>query len=331
MRHLFIINPKSFLPDLRKMDLFISEVNDFFKGKYGQCTIHVSRFPRDAIIVMRRYFKKAPSEPVRVYAVGGDGVAFCCLNGIIGIPDAELALMPFGTGNNFVRGFGLKHYNEFRNLGEQAAAPVIPVDVIKCNGNYALNFCTVGTESAAIIKILPLLERFERLRRRFQIFNRLFYMIGALHAPFDKRVMGQKYEISADGENFSAVYNSINIANGPYYGLGMTANPSAVPDDGLLDMLITKKTNAFLTLAGTVPFLAGHWRLVPASFIFRRVKKVSIRSSKPLFVNLDGEIFFDTNLDIEIIPALVNVVSVTGEGFKQVDKSLGDSMESAAL
>jgi diacylglycerol kinase family enzyme len=121
MEHLFIINPKSFFPNFRKMDLFISGIKDFFREKEEPCTIHISRFPRDAIIIIRRYFKKADSGArIRVYAVGGDGVAFCCLNGIIGIPNAELALMPFGTSNNFVRAFGPGRYDDFRNIGLQA-------------------------------------------------------------------------------------------------------------------------------------------------------------------------------------------------------------------
>jgi len=140
------------------------------------------------------------------------------------------------------------------------------------------------------------------------------YYLGGIQAAFNKPVITQRYNLTIDGEQLTGQYCSINIANGPYYGIGMTANPSAVPDDGLLDMLITKKTNAFLTIAGTGMFFSGDWRMVPKSFIFRNVKKVSIRSSKPLFVNLDGEVFFDTRLDIEIIPALVKIVSVLSHG-----------------
>jgi diacylglycerol kinase family enzyme len=115
--------------------------------------------------------------------VGGDGVAFCCHNGIVGIPNAELALMPFCTTNNFVRAFGLERSDDFRNIGLQADSGVIPVDVIKCNGNYALNFCTVGTESAGFIKMQPSFERFESLRRRFQLFTRLLFTTAHSRRP----------------------------------------------------------------------------------------------------------------------------------------------------
>jgi diacylglycerol kinase family enzyme len=330
MEHLFIINPKSFSPNLRKMDHFISRIKKFFREKEEQCTIHISRFPRDAIIIIRRYFKNAATDTrIRVYSVGGDGEAFDCLNGIIGMPNAELAVMPYGTGSDFVRAFGLRHYNDFRDVRKQAAASTIPVDVIKCNENYALNFCAVGAEASANIKIISLTSRFEHSRRRFPFFDKMLNNIGSLGAPFDKRVMGQSYEIYADGEDISGEYHGINIANGPYYGYGMSAVTSAVPDDGLLDMILIKKISFFKSLIITGAYTHGGWKMFPNSFIFRRVKKVSIHSSKPIFVDLDGEAFFDTRLDIEIIPKPVNVVSVSGGGFERIDTSFGDSKGSA--
>jgi YegS/Rv2252/BmrU family lipid kinase len=321
MNHLFIINPHSFLHKSHGIDQIISEIKAFFELKKEAYSIHISRSPRDAIIVIRRYFKDmvqnaVPDTRVRVYAVGGDGIVFDCLNGIIGIPNAELAIMPYGAKNDFIRSFGPEHYKKFRNLSMQASARSIPVDLIKCNGNYSLNFCIIGLEAAANINIISLSSRFNYLRRRFQPFSKLLSIIGALSVSFDKRVFGQHYEIDADGENLSGEYHSINIANGRYYGDGMCAVPSAVPDDGLLDMIIIKSISSFKIFRALVAYIQGRWEKYPDYFIFLRVKKLYIRSQTPIFTDLDGEIFFGTDLDIEIKPRMVNVVSVTGEGFK---------------
>jgi diacylglycerol kinase family enzyme len=329
MEHLFVINPQSFGTNLRgvreSMDAITAEIKAYFVGKEEKYTIHISRYPRNAIVAIRRYFKNLAADTrVRVYAVGGDGMAFDCLNGIVGMSNVELAIIPYGTGSDFVRAFGPEHYLEFRNLTAQTSASTIPVDVIKCNGKYALNFCSVGVESVAAIKIIPLFKRFKRLRRSFPFFNRVFFLIGAILAQFEKRVIGQEYGIFADGENVSGSYLGINIANAPYYGDGLSAVSSAVPDDGLMDMLITKKMHIFAAFASLAKFVSGGWRLLSKHFIFRRIKQVSIRSTKPLSVNLDGEVFFDTFLDIEILPHLVNIVNVTGAGFKRLDKPFSE-------
>jgi diacylglycerol kinase family enzyme len=313
MEHLFIINPKSFYKKM-SMDRVIREITEHFRVKNEwNFSIHLSRFPRDAIIVIRRHLMSVdPGVRVRVYAVGGDGVAFCCLNGIIGMPNAELALLPFGTGNDFVRAFGMEHYHDFRDIALQTAAPVIPMDVIRCGGNYALNCCTVGMEASALIKTLPLNARFERQRRVFPALNAVLYVAGGFGAVFDERILGQKYELFADGEDLSGAYNAINIANGPYYGVGKTAVPSAIPNDGVLDMLISKDNSPAHTLKMLNAYLHGGWNKLNKYFIFRRIKKVAIHSPTPLLVNLDGEPFFDTRLEIEVVPHAVNIVAVHG-------------------
>jgi diacylglycerol kinase family enzyme len=313
VEHLFIINPKAF-SQKSQIDALISRIELFFKEGNGEkFSIHISRFPRDAIIVIRRYLKNITGETrVRVYAAGGDGVGFCCLNGIIGTPNTELALLPYGTGNDFVRAFGKEHYGEFRDLALQTGAPVTPTDVIKCNNNYALNYCMVGGEAIGLLKSLPLTRRFEKLRRLFPGLNPLLHIIGAFIGSFDTELCNQDYEISADGEVFRDRYTTINIANGPWYAAGNSANPDAIPTDGFLDLLIGQKTGPVLTMLITPFYLRGLWRVFPRRFTYRRVKRVSIRSSKPLIVNIDGELFFDTGVEVEIVPAAVNIAAVNG-------------------
>jgi diacylglycerol kinase family enzyme len=312
LEHLFIINPKSF-PKKSQMNFFMADVARYFKTKTGGTgyTIHISRFPRDAIIVIRKRLLNTDRETVlRVYAVGGDGIMFDCLNGIIGMPNTELALMPYGTGSDFVLAFGKRHYRHFCNIDLQVSAPTIPTDVIRCGSNYALNFCAVGMEAATIFRTIALNEQFERIRRRFHPLNSLLYIIGGLTVAFDKRLRGQYYEITADGEDMGGEYNAINIANGPYYGVGKSPIRSALPDDGLLNILIYKNNGPLRPLSMLNEYLHGGWGKFPGSFLYRNVKKMSVRSPMPIMVNLDGETFFDTNLDIEIIPQAVKIAAV---------------------
>ncbi|MFP3089168.1 hypothetical protein LQZ21_02435 [Treponema sp. TIM-1] len=316
--HLFVINPKSF-PLQTDRSRILSRIEDYFKKNPGpEYTIHISRYPRDAVSVIRNQIGRMdPDRILRVYALGGDGIIFDCLNGIIGAPNTELALMPYGTGSDFVRSFGDEHYEEFRNIELQITSPVIPTDVIHCGNNCALNFCMVGLEAASVIRTLSLNRRFEKLRFRFSALNSLFYVIGGVRAAFDQSVIGQRYEIDADGEDLSGDYSLINIANGPCYGSGKSPVITAVPDDGKLDMIIGQKVSSLQVLRFITGYLKGHYYKYPSLCSLRRVKKVSISSESPLLVNLDGEAFFDSELTIEIIPRAVRIVTVNNLAYRR--------------
>jgi diacylglycerol kinase family enzyme len=303
------------------MEKLIAEIEHFFSAK---CTdkhfIHISRFPRDAINVIRRHIRNAAEGArVRVYAIGGDGIMFDCLNGIVGLPNTELAVMPYGIGNDFVRSFGKENYQWFRSIEKQATANSIPTDVINCGNNCALNFCAVGLEGAAVLNTLPLKGFFQNLRVVFRgkEVDTLLYCLGGIRASLDRELKKQTYEIVADGLNLSGCYNIINIANGPYYAVGRTAVPYAVPDDGLLDMLLAKEGGFAKKMAIMPHYLSGGYHKFPNLFSYTRVKKVSIRSNSPLLVNLDGEAFFDSEVTVEIMPKAVNIVAVNGLGYKR--------------
>jgi diacylglycerol kinase family enzyme len=290
----------------------LSQIDAYFKKNPGEeYTIHISRYPRDAVSVIRTRIGHIGTDRIlRVYALGGDGIIFDCLNGIIGAPNTELALMPYGTGSDFIRSFGNEHYEEFRNIELQVTSPVISTDVIHCGNNCALNFCAVGLEAASVIRTLSLNRYFEKARFHFPVLNSLLYIIGGMVAAFDRDIIGQRYKIDADGEDVSGAYSIINIANGPCYGSGKSVVTTAVPDDGKLDMLMVREVGSLQILRLISEYFKGRYYKYPSLCSLRRVKKVSIRSEFPLLVNLDGEAFFDSELTIEIIPRAVKIVAV---------------------
>jgi diacylglycerol kinase family enzyme len=283
--------------------------------------VYVSQYPRDAVGVIRLYLNALPRDTVvRVYAIGGDGILFDCLNGVAEFPAAELAIVPYGITNDFVRAFG-EHKNVFRNIQAQFTAKTISTDIMNCGGNYAINFCTVGMESDAITRatrINHFLENSGGLFRRisYSLYNQMYYLGGFL-AAFNEKVSQQWYEISIDGESFSGRFRSINIANGPCYGGNKSAVITAVPDDGVLDVLIGKSSSFVRTLSLIPPYLKGRFYKYPADFILKRGKKISIRSDRPLLIHLDDEVFYDDDFTVELIPSGVKIAAVNGLGYER--------------
>jgi diacylglycerol kinase family enzyme len=138
------------------------------------------------------------------------------------------------------------------------------------------------------------------------------YYLGGIQAAFNKPVITQRYNLTIDGEQLTGQYCSINIANGPCYGGDKNAVITAVPDDGFLDALFFKSTKPLRILSEMVPYTMGRYANYPGDFIWKRVRKVAIRSDAPLYIDLDGEVFFDTNITVEVMPGAVKIVAVKG-------------------
>ena len=283
-------------------------------------SILISRYPRNAISLIRKKLKEyQQGGKVRVYAVGGDGILYDCLNGIVGLPDVELAAVPYGTANDFIRAFGEGKKNLFRDIKLQAISPAIPMDIIHCGANYALNFCTVGMESDAIMTCLKIYNQFSGELRKFSKLNYIVYVmlfyLGGVKAAFNMKVQKQYYKIDIDGEDFSGNYAAINIANGSCYGGNMNPVITAMPDDGLLDALFFRHKSVLRTASLITKFTKGMFQKYPKDFTLKRLKRIEIQSKDLLLVDLDGEVFFDTSLKVEIIPQAVNIVAPGGIRF----------------
>ena len=317
VKHLFVINPRSF-PVSADQDGVLREIQDCFASFDGEdYSVHISHYPRYAIGLLGKLIREfQPDETVRVYAVGGDGILFDCLNGIVGLPNVELAVVPYGTSNDLMRAFGEGKEAMFRDIRLQAISPVILTDIIHCGNNYALNFCTVGIESDTIMKTLDMYNSISHSVRKYRklnafVYSMLFY-VGGTRAVFNKKILDQHYTITIDGEDFSGVYGAINIANGPCYGGKLSAVITAMPNDGVLDALFFRSAGSFKTALLIPPFTKGEFRRFPKYFTLKQMKKIEIRSDDPLLVDLDGEAFFDTSLSVEIIPKAVKIVAPGG-------------------
>jgi diacylglycerol kinase family enzyme len=300
-------------------DAVIAEIHAYFyDNAQEEHYIHVSRYPRDAIGVIRKFVATVPDGTItRVYAVGGDGILFDCLNGIVELPNMELAAMPYGTSNDFVGAFGKEKIELFRDMAKQVSAGTIKTDILHCGSNYAMNTCIVGVEAAAVLHAIRLMQTFDWAVRITRRVVAPLFTIGGIFAILDRSIREQRYRISLDEERVDGTCTCINIANGPYYGGGMSAATSAMPDDGILDALFLRSGTAFQILRMLPQYLKGGYYKYPDFFSYRRMRKVDISSDTPISVNLDGEAFLDMNVTVEVIPQAVDVVVPDGVRYER--------------
>jgi YegS/Rv2252/BmrU family lipid kinase len=164
--------------------------------------------------------------------VGGDGslhlvVARLRERGVLA--DTVLGLVPLGTGNDFARGVGipLDPAEASRRLVEGRARPMdLLVDDA---GGVVVNAVHAGIGAEAA-------ERAEGLKEHL---GPLAYPMATVLAGV--RVEGWDLEVSVDGERLTVPGDRVllvGVGNGPSIGGGTHLCPGAVPDDGLLDVVV---------------------------------------------------------------------------------------------
>ena len=325
--HYFVINPRSFQ---RKtdMDAAINGIDSVFRELIDEVGdikyhIHISRYPRDAIGAVNRYARSMPAgRTIRVYAVGGDGILFDCLNSIIGLRGSELAVIPYGYENEYIRAFGDGAEELFRDIKAQVVSGSIPTDVIYCDGNYALNCCTVGLESYSIVRRAEYIRRSKRL---LNVFKALYKRVDGFSSFFSALYAGhnQSYNIiTGINDRLDGVYTSIHIANGPCYRDTPVPMDDSAPDDGQLELAMGYARSTFararlLKDIGFCRYQGKRINCIAGSVQHKRVKELKISSTEPMVINLDGEIFYDTSINIKVIPEGARIIAPNGARYRR--------------
>jgi diacylglycerol kinase family enzyme len=313
MKHLFIINPKSF-PEKREMNFFTQEVIEILGSS---ANIIISRYPRYAISKVNAFLEDAArqGEPVRVYAVGGDGILFDCLNGILRYPENELASVPYGNANDFLRAFGSEHFPEFRDIKLLSKSPSVPTDIINYGGNSALSIVSLGLEGSAILITEKMVKRISKIPFMRKLIPTL-YTLGAVVVILNKKLRSQYYNINIDGVDYSGEYVDINIGNSFGNGGKNASNPYAVPNDGLLDVVFIKKMTMIKCLLSVSAFVNGDFEKIPESFFHKRFRRLSASSPESIRICADGEAFYTSEVNIAIKPAAVNIIAPAGVTYR---------------
>ena len=218
-------------------------------------------------------------EEVRIYACGGDGTLNEVVAGAAGFPNAAVTAYSGGSGNDFTKLFS--EPKAFFDLERLLDAEEAQFDLINCNGNLALNICSVGLDAristdVASYKRLPLLSGF-----------RAYAVSTAVNVV---KKIAEHYVVEVNGETIDDEYTFVCICNGRYYGGGFNPVPEADPADGWLDVLLVKKISRLQIPLVIGKYKDGRYAELPHLARHIRAKSLKIRCDKATPVNLDGEV-----------------------------------------
>jgi diacylglycerol kinase (ATP) len=135
----------------------------------------------------------------------------------------------------------------------------------------------------------------------------LAYVRSAAAALPELHGYGTKIVID-DTERLSIDLCNVIIGNGRFVAGGLPVAPNANPSDGLLDViLIPKRSKAEMVFLATQILLGKH--LSSNAIIFRRAKKISIRSKPGMWFNADGELVGNEPAVFEVTPHALHFVA----------------------
>ena len=299
MTHLFILNSfagtKDTTPELKARIEAL---------KMPDAVIEFTQGKGDAENIARRYAAKG--EPLRVYACGGDGTANEAMHGLLGYDNAALGVIPVGTGNDYVRSLPAKT-EDFLDFDKMVRGGVITVDLLKCEGRYALNVISVGYDCEVA-------DRAQKNKRWPLMSGSFAYKLAIVQCLLTKRkhtftpyADGQMIPI-ADG--FKSQMLAV-AAKGKYYGGGIKATPYAELDDGLIDFMAipTVPISYFTWLMG--PFTRGEHIDHPKGKRFilnRKCKELKLDNRGDIKIGIDGEMFVMKDPTITVAPKAFRII-----------------------
>ncbi len=297
MRHVFILNPVA--GKTRAALALQGQIESYFAAHpQEEYRVRLTECAGDATRIAAE--ECASGGAVRLYACGGDGTLHEVANGIPPHSGVELAAVPCGSGNDYVRTYGGKEY--FLDLADLIEGTAIPVDAVDCGGKRSLNIASIGMDAKVS-------ERMTRYKNLPGVGGSLAYELAILdvlcHPIGDEMTLTietQDGTVQRQGKFLLAL-----AANGQYYGGGYHGAPQAVEDDGVLDFVLVKKISRFQILNFLNLYKAGNYEHLTCCEHLRGYSMRAV-ATKPTVCNVDGECTIGDAMDFVVLPAAYRFV-----------------------
>jgi diacylglycerol kinase family enzyme len=317
IKHLFVVNPVAKRVK-GSLNAIIENIRAFFNEyPHMRYEIHVTRWERDALCVIRQHAMKA-DELLRVHIMGGTGTLSEAVNSAVNMPNLQLAAYPYGNENIFLQYFGADKTHMFSSIRGQVFSDTTPIDAIRAGNNYGISHGLVGLEAAVGKASLELYQRHTWLGQGFA------HILAVIKTVYGQRVLGQEYKVDIDGRTLDGAYLSILVANGPCYAKHLSPAAGAHPNDGLLDIYLIKKVSRLKLFTVIRKYLSGNYAKASdvISHYRGRVLKLSAVAGEMNLI-LDDKAFYEKSFEYEILPYAVDFVCPGGIDVEKLPKVYG--------
>ena len=290
MKSLLIMNPTAGRP---KPDDIVERI-DRALHKHGlPCDIALTEKSGDGTALAQQAVRERCNL---VIAAGGDGTVKEVVNGLVGT-QTKLGILPIGTVNVLARELKIP-FDTPKAIQVLAEGNTNNIDLGCANGHYFTLMAGLGFDGEVVSNVLQPLK---------DIIGSSAYVLSAIETLVKYDPTEVTLEMP-DGTYTTEAFLVI-VANSSTYAYKLKMAPYATPDDGLLDICVFERS--FSDKIGFV-------RQVAEIFINRHVyhkavsywktPKVTIKSNPNVLVQLDGDSFDSTPVDISICPRILSVI-----------------------
>ena len=237
MKTVFVVNPCA--GSRKGPDSIIENIKNTSERLGAQTEVYITKSVGDAERFVREYCRDIGAA--RFVACGGDGTLNEVVNGAIACPDAEVGVMPLGTGNDFCRNF--PDAGDFLSIEAQIEGESIPCDAIRYTSTldgkekvgYCVNMFNIGFDCNVA-------DMTSRMKQKPLISGSLAYFLSIFAILIKKK--GANLKIVIDGEEkHNGKLLLTSVANGRFCGGGIMSNPLASVTGGEINVNIVKNVS----------------------------------------------------------------------------------------
>lgn len=229
-----------------------------------------------------------------LFVAGGDGTLNIAVRAVAaidgGLERMTFGVIPTGTGNDFAKAL---------DLGEAAEAALerllkrrtIEVDLGLVNGRAFFNISAGGfVADVSAILTEPLKD----------VTGKLAYVIGGARALFGREPFTT--DIQSPGPRIGSIdLQMFAVCNARYIGGGYPIAPAALIDDGLLDVVLVKRTTT-LEFVGLLQKIASGQHDGDERIVTFRTADVDLAFDRVVNVNADGEVLAAERCEYRLLP-----------------------------
>lgn len=244
-------------------------------------------------------------QPMNIVAAGGDGTVSEVANGILKNPSREsirFGIIPLGTGNDFIKDFGVFSVEEsivrlLKNGSQRIDVGKLTVtDPHQDEPYYFLNMFGLGV-----------VARGAKLRRDvYSWAGKLGYHLAFFHML--PSLQSGKITIAINNQKPLQIHSPIlGVCNSQYTGHGMRVSPQSSTSDGEFDLIYTENTGSW-ELLKLFALLSTGKHINHPQVRYQTVQQLDIELEKTSDFMLDGEVRSGRSFRFEILPQALKFI-----------------------
>ena len=276
----------------------LEKLSEFLSVRAVTYTVHRTEKPGDATRIVRRLCESG--EAGDIWIVGGDGTINEAVNGLVLPSDVHIAVLPGGSGNDYVKSLGLPGdllacAKKLLETAEYRGYDVGSVDTFEEQGTVRFaGSCGIGYDAKVCHEVDNSLLK--KILNKLHL-GKLAYFIVAFRQVF----ANPRFQATIVENGMSRTYSDVIFLcfmNSRYEGGGLLMAPDASPCDGKLSVVLAHGIRPLRVLTMLPKLLRG---------THVKHRNVTVLSCESIEVITDQKQYLHTDGDVQCMTRHIRV------------------------